>query len=116
MRSVFLYKGILALSIGLFLSACAIIVESEPVVPERRNYRVAPKSMYTKSMIQEDSLQLVMDFQKNKEVMLLHQIKELNGCFYLDLTEADIRELNIPDSLCDKVNELIRIANDDKNK
>lgn len=43
--------------------------------------------------------------------MLLHQIKEKDEVYYLDLTEEDIRELSIPESLYYEVMEMIDGAN-----
>lgn len=46
--------------------------------------------------------------------MMLHQVKERDGVFVLELTENDLRELNIPDSLYNKVMEMIDLANSAK--
>jgi hypothetical protein len=42
----------------------------------------------------------------------LHQIKERDGVLLLDLTEDEIRELGIPESLYNEVMEMINAANE----
>ena len=70
--------------------------------------------MYTKGLVQEDSLQRIIAYQTDKTLLLLHQIKERDGVLVLDLTEAEIRELNIPESLVNEVLEMIIAVNEKK--
>lgn len=65
----------------------------------------------TKGMLQEDSLQVIIAYQTNKELMLFHQIKEKDGRFVLELTQDDVRALDIPDSLYNEVLDIINEAN-----
>ena len=98
----------------LTISACAIVEESEPAAGERIN-RSVTGPMYTKGLVQEDSIQRIIAYQTDKTLLLLHQIKERDGVLVLDLTEAEIRELNIPESLVNDVLEMIDEANGNNN-
>ena len=70
--------------------------------------------MYTKGLVQEDSLQRIIAYQTDKTLLLLHQIKERDGVLVLDLTEAEIRDLYIPESLVYEVLEMIIAVNEKK--
>lgn len=96
---------------GLIMASCAIVEEYEPTKEERLKMTIVGPT-FTKGMAQEDSLLCIMAYQTNKTLMLLHQIKEVDGVFFLDLTEDDIRELSIPESLYNDVMEMIDGANE----
>ena len=68
-----------------------IRVNDGPVVFYRDSLEIDP--------IQEDSLQRVVDYQKNTTVMLLNLIQEVDGQYILDLSPSDASTLGIPDSL-----------------
>ena len=110
-KQITIRAGIVTLLIGVIVSACAIIEESEPGVEERVGHKVVGP-VYTKGLVQEDSLQRIIAFQTNKKIMLLHQIKERDGVLVLDLTENESRELGIPESLYNEVIEMISAANE----
>ena len=93
------------------MASCAIVEEYEPTTEERFNMTIVGPT-FTKGMAQEDSLLCIMAYQTNKTLMLLHQIKEKDGVFFLDLTDEDIRELSIPESLYHNVMEMIDGANE----
>ena len=103
-------------SIAFLLTACAIMEEQEPLADKGNNRRSIAGTPYTKSLSQEDSLQLVIAFQTDKRNMLLHQIKEDDGVFVLDMTDDDARNLSIPDSLYHWAQDIVRIANSKSNK
>lgn len=83
-----------------FIASCSIMREEiiTDGIKERTRLTVIEEPI-TKSLIQEDSLQRIIRFQTDKEFLLLHQIKCREDVFYLDLTQNEITELNIPDSL-----------------
>jgi hypothetical protein len=81
------------------ISACAVIEETEGIYSVKNDTFADTKTITTKSVIQEDSLQVALQCQTNKRLILIHQIKQLDGVFYLNLTEQDIAQLSIPDSL-----------------
>ena len=93
--------------IAVFASATVVIVSAcsvmrEESAPSNRGMtpsRNVVESPYTKGNVQEDSLKQVIAYQSDKRMMLVNQIKSSDGVFYLNLSEEDVAELNIPDSL-----------------
>ena len=84
----------------LIISACSIIKEEvAPIIDTGKINRYVEESTLTKGSIFVDSIQLSINYQTNKRMMLIHQIKNNNGLYYLDFSEKDIMELAIPDSL-----------------
>lgn len=79
-------------------SACAIIEEAEDTSTQINHFTVEDYAE-TKSVIQEDSTQVAMRCQSNKKLILIHQIIQRDGIYYLNLTDQDISQLSIPDSL-----------------
>lgn len=92
--------AVLASVTVVIVSACSVMrEESEPLNRGMIPSRNVVESPYTKGNVQEDSLKQVMAYQSDKRMMLVNQIKSSDGVFYLNLSEEDVAELNIPDSL-----------------
>ena len=94
------------LSIGVTTTSCAIMEESQIALADGIVYTVV-EPIRTKSVTQADSLQIALECQINKKLFLVHQIRKTNGVFVLDLTDQDIVQLSIPDSLCIWANEFL---------
>lgn len=92
--------AVLASVTVVIVSACSVMrEESEPLNRGMTLSHNVVESPYTKGNVQEDSLKQVMAYQSDKRMMLVNQIKSSDGVFYLNLSEEDVAELNIPDSL-----------------
>lgn len=80
--------------------ACSVMEESCPSSDKNVKYSVVDRSAITKGgAAQEDSLQMVIEYQKNKTALLLNHIQEINDRYVLDLSQSDAIILGIPDSL-----------------
>lgn len=91
-------------------SACAIIEEAQENTKHKVSWHVnAP--VQTKSGSPVDTLQLALDCQTNKSLLLVHQIKKNNGEYVLGLSENDAAQLCIPDSLYFWAQECVRVLN-----
>lgn len=92
--------AVLASATVVIFSACSVMrEESSPSNKGMTPSRHVVESPYTKGSVQEDSLKQVIAYQSDKRMMLVNQIKSSDGVFYLNLSEEDVAELNIPDSL-----------------
>ena len=101
---------VLSLSVLIGLLSCAIMEEAQPIANEKPKYFVT-NPLYTKGLVQDDSLQRVVSFQTDKTIMLLHQIKKENGRLLLDLSETEVYELALPDSLYYNIMTVIESIN-----
>lgn len=90
---------IISLAIIYSVVSCSVMEESQDPIINSRDNPMEERAITKSAPIQEDSLQRVVDYQKNTTVMLLNLIQEVDGQYILDLSPSDASTLGIPDSL-----------------